>query len=181
MRNLRSSDPGRDEHAVAGVDFGMESQLRRNGRVGDQRVREGQGSEVGELVLECFGYERGFAAGEGANSVDEFAAGLYGCGGMREKFGLQRAEFVDVLQRSRPAGMRVALPGSDAAAWSVQEDAVEFGFDRQFRAAVPKASAIIEEAGAGGPTFESLQTPLGTVAGPDQAFVVHEIAKMKGF
>ena len=94
---------------------------------------------------------------------------------------MQGAEFVDVLQGRGPTGVWIAVPGADAAARGVEEDAVEFGFGGERGAAIPYAGSIIEEAGAPGAALKLFEAPFSTVAGPDEAFVVHEVAEVESF
>ena len=56
--------------------------------------------------------------------------------------------------RRRPARLRIALPGADAAARRIHQHAVEFGFGRQLRAAVPECGAIIEHLRPAGAALE---------------------------
>src|ERR1051325_938834 len=86
---------------------------------------------------------------------------------------------MDVLQGGGPAGVRIELPGADPAARGIDEDAVKFSFGGSGGAAVPYAGSIVEDSIARGASFQFFETPLGAVAGPDEAFIVHEIAEVK--
>src|SRR5688572_12702951 len=77
--------------------------------------------------------------------------------------------------------MGIALPGADAAAWRVDEDAVEFRLGRELRGSVPRGGAVIEKLRAGGAAFQHLQAAFAAIGGPDHALVRHEVGEMKQF
>ncbi len=144
-------------------------------------MREGEGFEVVVGGGDGTGDGGGFAAGERADGVDEFAAGFERGDDVFEEGALDGGEFEDVVDRGVPAGVGIALPGADAAARSVDEDAVEFGFGGEARAAVPGGGAEIEDVGAGGAALEGFQAARVAVGGPDEALVLHEVGEMQGF
>jgi hypothetical protein len=92
-----------------------------------------------------------------------------------------RGEFGHVGRGSGPTRVGVALPGADAAAGGVEEDAVEFGLGGEAGGAVPEGGAVVEKFGAGGAAFEGVDALFVAVGGPDDAFVHHEIGEVEGF
>ena len=144
-------------------------------------MREGEGFEVVVGGGEGVGDGGGLAAGERADGVDEFAAGFEGGGDVFEECALDCGEFADVVERGGPAGVGIALPGADAAAGSVDEDAVEFGFGGETRAAVPRGGAEVENVSAGGAAFERFEAARVSIGRPDETLVLHEVGEVKGF
>src|SRR5690606_14029297 len=101
--------------------------------------------------------------------------------GVAEELELDLGEFLDVVERGGPAGVGVALPGADAGAGGVDEDAVELGLGGEHGAAVPDDGAVVENLGAGGAFAQVGEAAGVAVAGPDEAAVVHEIGEVEGF
>src|SRR5262245_60496541 len=76
--------------------------------------------------------------------------------------------------------MRVALPGTDAAARCVEEDAVEFRLGWELVATIPCRRAAVENFGPGGALLELGQTTRRAIAGPEHALVLHEVGEVHG-
>src|ERR1019366_8682445 len=91
------------------------------------------------------GDRRRLAARERADRIDEPATGLERAGDMVEHRELGGGKFAHVVGRSRPARVRVALPGADAAARGIEEDAVELLLRRELGAAIPEIRAVVEK------------------------------------
>src|SRR5262245_30847840 len=75
--------------------------------------------------------------------------------------------------------MGIALPGADAAARRVDENAVEASLRRQLRGAIPDGGAKIEDRRACRASFEDLEPPHVAIGGPDHPFVRHQIGEMQ--
>ena len=97
---------------------------------------------------------------------------------MVEEGELGRGQLRDILRRGGPAGLRVALPGADTAAWGVDEDAVEFRLGWEPRGAVPDHRAVVEQLCPGSAALEGLEAAGVAVAGPDDALVLHQIREV---
>lgn len=98
---------------------------------------------------------------------------------MIEQGQLRGGQFPYVVGCRTPAGVRVALPGTDAAARGVKEDAVEFGFGRKSSGPIPERGAVIEKFRAGRPAFERVEPLVVAIRGPDEALVHHQVGEMK--
>ena len=165
--------PRRDEHAVGVHVLRPDETL---GRAAEYRKGFELGMGRGEGLGDC----GGLAAGQGADGVDEPAAGLERAGDMVEQLGLEVGEFAHILECRAPAGVGIALPGADAAAGGVDQDAVEFRFGRKEGAAIPVDRAVVEDLGPTGPLSQRGQAAGGPVAGPDHALVFHLVGQMQG-
>ena len=180
-RARNGARPTGDKHAGAGVVLRPVLKHRGGGASGGQWVGKRQGHETGTLILEGLGDTHGFGTSKGTDGVNEPASWFHRGGGVAEEPGLQGAEFLDVVGGNRPTRMRVTLPGADAAARGIHEDAVESGFGWELWAAVPEGGSVIKNAGTGGAMFEFLEAPGGRIAGPNQAFVFHQIRQVQQF
>src|SRR4051812_36141637 len=92
---------------------------------------------------------------------------------------LHLGKFAHILRGRRPAGMWIALPGADAAAWSIHEHAIKTGLGGQVFAAVPYAGPAIKNPSACSPPFELVEPPGRAVGCPDQAFVSHQSGEVQ--
>src|SRR5664279_4507874 len=77
--------------------------------------------------------------------------------------------------------MWMALPGADAAARRINEDAIETRPGRHRRTATPRHGSVIEHLGAGGAFLQDVDPAHRTVAGPDQPLILHEVGQMQRF
>src|SRR5262249_47490569 len=92
---------------------------------------------------------------------------------------LEFSQFFYVTGFCGPASVGIALPGSDSATRGVHKHTIEKCFRREFRTAVPHFDSIVEDTGTSSTALQFLQTPFGSIAGPNQSFIFHQIRKVQ--
>ena len=95
-------------------------------------------NSAANFALKSFHHFRRLRARQRADGKNQFAARLHAWRDIRQQVFLNCRQLVDIIRGRRPARLRIALPGSHAAARRVHEHAVEFRFRRQLRAAIPE-------------------------------------------
>ena len=128
---------------------------------------------------EGLGDAGGLAPGEGADRVDQAAAGFERTGHLLEQAALHDGQLLDVVERGGPSGVGVAGPGAEAGAGGVDEDAVELRLGGQVVGRLPGGETVVVELGAAEAALEILETALGAVAAPERALVGHLVGEVE--
>lgn len=100
--------------------------------------------ELRMYLAESFRHSHGFRPGQGANGVNQLASRLHRSRHMEQQLQLHRAQLFYICEHRRPPGVRVPLPGAEAAARGVQEDAIKMSASRKLPTAVPRRRAKVK-------------------------------------